>query len=148
MKQTIKEIPFFKNCSETELETFIPLLKEEFFNENKIIFQKGDNGHKMYFILSGKVKIYEVPLGLTKKIFQSFSLQKEEKEISVLNKGDFFGEIALVSQEPRLFSARALTDTQIFSIHQDDLQNLIKSNPEAEKMIAEILIKRILENSK
>lgn len=147
MNEKIKQIPIFENCIDTEVDNLALIMKEEFFSENKVIFQKGDNGNKMYFIFSGEVKIYDTSLGITKKIVQAFSLQKDEKEIAILKKGMFFGEMALISEDTRLFSARALSDSILFSISKDDLKNLIESNPETEKVIGEILVKRVIQNS-
>lgn len=101
----------------------------------------------MYFIQKGKIKIFDTKNGLTQKIAQAFSVHKNEEEITTLESGDFFGEMALISEEPRLFSAKATEDTLIYSINKADLKQLLESNFDAEKVIAEAFVKRILQNN-
>ncbi len=74
MKNKEENLPFLESFTKKEKESIFPLLKEEVFTENQIIFQKGDFGNKMYFIESGKVKIYDTQTGLTSKIVEVFSV--------------------------------------------------------------------------
>lgn len=140
-------IPFIASFTAEEQKSLLPLMREEVFSENQTVFKKGDFGHKMYFIRSGKIKIFDTSTGLTRKIAEAFSVQKKEKEIKTLGMGDFFGEMALISDEPRLFSARAIENSLIYSIDKNDLKQLLNSNFDAEKIIAETFVKRVLENN-
>ena len=77
----------------------------------------------------------------------SFKVNKNEDEVNILKTGDFFGEMALVSNEPRMFFAKAHTDVLLYSIDRNDLKSLIDTNSDAERIIAETLVNRILENN-
>lgn len=140
-------IPFIASFTAEEQKSLLPLMHEEVFSENQTVFKKGDFGHKMYFIRSGKIKIYDTSTGLTRKIAEAFSVQKKEKEIKKLDMGDFFGEMAIISDEPRLFSAKAIENSLLYSIDKNDLKQLLNSNFDAEKIIAETFVKRVLENN-
>lgn len=101
----------------------------------------------MYFIKSGEIKIYDTKTSFGGKIAEAFSVNKGEKEISKLKDGDFFGEMTLISDEPRMFSAKATKTTILNSINKNNLKDLLSSNFEAERIIAETFVKRILKNS-
>lgn len=68
------------------------------------IFSKGDPGDKMYVILNGNVLILD-----------------NGRVLATLNRGDMFGEMALVSRTPRSADARAASDTTVLSLGLDDL---------------------------
>lgn len=68
------------------------------------IFAKGEDGEKMYVILSGSVLILD-----------------GGRMLATLKQGDMFGEMALVSRAPRSADARAASDTTVLSLSMDDL---------------------------
>jgi CRP-like cAMP-binding protein len=89
----------------------------------------------MFIIVEGKVKI-------VKKVGNI------EKVLMVLDKGDFFGEMALVEDKPRSASAIALTTCKLIVIDKNLLKSLIMRNPEfAYKMIIK-MSQRIRETNK
>lgn len=69
------------------------------------IFSKGETGDVMYIILSGRVRIVD-----------------GERELAVLEQGDMFGEMALVSRERRSASAFALDRVSLLALGLDDLK--------------------------
>ena len=88
------------------------------FKKGQIIFREGDTGNYMYAVHSGTVGIY-VNYGA-----------REETKLTTLYADSFFGEMSLISDEPR--SATAVieeNDTTLEIIRADDLQNLFKANP-------------------
>jgi len=147
MDKIAQDIPFFATLSKEEQKSLLPLLQKEVLSENQILFQKGDFGNKMYFIKSGKIKIYDTPTNFTGKIVGAFSVNKKEKEINTLSAGDFFGEMALISNEPRLFFAKSIKNTTLYSINREDLKKLLSSNFEAEKVIAKTFVERVVRNN-
>ena len=59
---------------------------------NTALFQEGDRGEEMYIIQSGKVKI-------------SKRIRGVEKTLATLEKGEFFGEMAILNDKPRSATA-------------------------------------------
>lgn len=105
------------------------------YDEGKVIFNEGDYGKEMFIILDGKVKI-------VKKVGNI------EKVLMILEKGDFFGEMALVEDKPRSATAIAVTTCKVIAIDKNLLKNLILKNPEfAYKMIIK-MSQRLRETNK
>ena len=81
------------------------------------IFREGDLGTEMYIIQDGQVEILR-------------SLDGEERVLSVLDKGDFFGEMSVLEDLPRTASARALVRTRLLQINGSTFDQMLRGNPE------------------
>jgi CRP-like cAMP-binding protein len=87
------------------------------FPKGTVLFHEGDEGEDMYVIRSGRVAIKKrVPHG--------------ETTVAVLEKGDFFGEMALLERIPRTAGAEMEEDGDLVVIGSDIFGDMIKSNPE------------------
>ena len=73
-----------------------------------ILFQKGATGNQMYVVLLGKVGVVE-----------------GKKVIATLATGDMFGEMALVTNEPRSATIVALEDSQLFVLSESTFERLM-----------------------
>ena len=102
------------------------------FKKGQIIFREGDTGNYMYAVHSGTVGIY-VNYGA-----------REETKLTTLYADSFFGEMSLISDEPR--SATAVieeNDTTLEIIRADDLEALFEANPLKIDMILTHLSNRL-----
>lgn len=91
-----------------------------------VLFREGDKGEEMYILQSGKVKI-------TKKI------RGVEKTLATLEKGEFFGEMAILNDKPRSATAETVEDSDMLVIDRKTFETLLRSNVE----IAIRFIKRL-----
>jgi CRP-like cAMP-binding protein len=60
-----------------------------------------------------------------------------------MREGDFFGEIALVTQMPRTASVTATTDVRVLVVTERDFAALLKHSPEVGRGVAEALAERV-----
>jgi CRP/FNR family cyclic AMP-dependent transcriptional regulator len=96
------------------------------FPTGTVLFREGDRGEEMFIIQSGKVKI-------SKKI------RGVEKTLATLEKGEFFGEMAILNDKPRSASAETIEDSDMLVIDRKTFETLLRSNVE----IAIRFIKRL-----
>lgn len=90
----LKKIPLFKNVDEYEMFTIADALKIESFDAADIqVITQGDPGDKFYIVLEGDC--------VAKKAFTPGS---EPKQVAVHKAGDYFGELAIIHNEPRAAS--------------------------------------------
>lgn len=87
------------------------------YRKGETIFKDGELGSEMFIIRSGKVKI-------------SRTIGGKEYIYAVLEKGDFFGEMAVLESLPREGSAVALEDVELISITSSSFEKMIKANIE------------------
>lgn len=87
------------------------------FERGKVIFKEGSYEPCMYDIIEGEVGIY-INYGTS-----------EEKNLTVLKAGDYFGEMGLIEGYPRSATAIALSEVKLSRIGADDFGSYFKSNP-------------------
>ena len=81
------------------------------------IFEEGDLGTEMYMVQSGKVEVVQ-------------RIRGEEKRLAVLEKGDFFGEMAILEGLPRGASVRALEAARVIEVNGSTFGQMLVDNPE------------------
>ncbi|HEX2252996.1 MAG TPA: cyclic nucleotide-binding domain-containing protein [Thermoanaerobaculia bacterium] len=81
------------------------------------IFEEGALGTEMYIIHSGQVEIVK-------------RIGDEDRQLALLEKGDFFGEMAILEELPRAAGARALTDARLVEINGSTFGQMLRDNPE------------------
>jgi CRP/FNR family cyclic AMP-dependent transcriptional regulator len=110
----LKKIPIFSDLSKKELKAIERILHHRKYKENEVLFHEGDPGVGMYIIENGRINI---------------TIGKNQKLLASLSNGEFFGEIALLSETPRTATAKAIKDSHILGFFQSDLFGLIETNP-------------------
>jgi CRP-like cAMP-binding protein len=87
------------------------------FDNGQVLFNEGDDGDDMYIIQSGRVAI-------KKKV------KDADTVLAVLEKGDFFGEMAILERMPRSASAEVVEEGDLIRISGEMFGDMIKANPE------------------
>src|SRR6202140_3092984 len=106
--------------------------KIEPFPKKQAIFSQGDPSDAVFYIQEGKVKLTVV------------SKIGKEATISILNKGDFFGEGCLTGQPLRLGSATAMTDCSVMKIEKKSMVDVLRrEQPFSEMFVAYLLTRNI-----
>ncbi|MFQ3619370.1 MAG: Crp/Fnr family transcriptional regulator [Spirochaetales bacterium] len=95
-----------------------------------IIFHEGDEGKEMYIIQDGKVKI-------------SKSAGDKDLVLAILGKGDFFGEMAIVTRVRRTATAQAVTDVHLLSFDRQGFRSMIEKNSKIAMNIIDKLCRRL-----
>ncbi|GAB3257304.1 hypothetical protein GCM10027347_19670 [Larkinella harenae] len=128
----LKSTRLFADTPENILSTIAPIMKEVTFQEGQTIFEKGEIGTCMFVIYSGSVDIYD-----------------RKERLAQFERGDVFGELALLDAEPRSASALAASDVLLFRIDHEDFYDLMEEREEVLRNIMRILCQRIrLQNEK
>jgi CRP-like cAMP-binding protein len=102
------------------------------FSAGERIFSQGDLGTEMFIIQEGEVEIVKNIVG-------------EAHTLSRLEKGDFFGEMAVLENVPRSADAIASTDVKVVAINGSRFDEMLKKNPEVAVRIIRKYSKRLRE---
>ena len=95
-----------------------------------VIFQEGEEGDQMFIIQEGRVKV-------------SRRIGGKEQVLAVLGKGDFFGEMALVTRERRTATITALEALRLLAFNREGFLNMINKNPKIALNIIDKLCRRL-----
>lgn len=129
----LKKIPLFDGMSEEVLEEVAELLTVERISKNKVVFQQGDPGDAMYIILAGGVKIV------------LYSEDGREVILALLKPGDFFGDMALITEQLRSASVIASEDSSLLRLSRKSLVNQIHKNPNLGMNLLKVMALRLSE---
>ena len=112
--ESISKIPIFENLSDKELSEVARLIHQRTYKKSEAIFKKNAPAEGMYVIIDGSVKIIDHD---TDTVFAS-----------LLN-DDFFGELALLDEEPRSATAVAEEPSELVGFFRTDLLTLMERDP-------------------
>jgi NTE family protein len=130
MRSELRLIPFFSDLSDDVLHAIEKYCRREHYSRGELVFAEGDFGDRMYVIQSGQVKVVSERNG-------------SERIFSYLNPGNFFGETALLTGEPRNASVRVVIDSDLISLGRQELQELIEEYPNIAVEISRELSRRL-----
>ncbi len=82
-----------------------------------LLFREGDRGEEMFILQSGKVRI-------------SKRIRGVEKTLATLEKGEFFGEMAILNDKPRSATAETVDECEMLVIDRKTFDALLRSNVE------------------
>jgi voltage-gated potassium channel len=108
----VARVPLFSRLDAASIADLVAILRARTVPAGTTIIRKGERGNAMYLIASGGVEV--------------------ESAISKvrLEEGDFFGEMALLSREPRSATVTALRATDLLVLDADDFLRLVDRLPE------------------
>ena len=124
----MKGVDLFRDISGEEVSHVAQIAEEIEYGSEQTIFDEGDVGDSMFIIVDGAVRIH-----------------KGDKELAVLSKGKFVGEMALLDQEPRSASVTSTEETTLLEINGEDFYDLMASRMEIMQGIVKILTQRLRE---
>ena len=117
--------------SDEELERLIPLLSERRFRPRQLLFTAGDPPERVYLILKGRVKVYQV------------AENGKEFILDVVGRGGVVGDMAIVEDGERIACAQAIDATVAVSISWEDFSHLLQQSPRLGFAMAELMARRL-----
>jgi CRP-like cAMP-binding protein len=122
----IREVPLFSRLSKKALEGVSKIADEIDLPEGKVLARQGARGREFVVIVEGKAEV-----------------DQNGQRINVLGDGDFFGEIALVTKQPRTATVTTTKSTRALVITERDFLALLKRSPEVAVEVIETLGERL-----
>jgi putative ABC transport system ATP-binding protein len=126
----LAKVPAFATTSPTALTEISQRMAKERYSPGSVIIRQGDEGDKFYVIVDGNV-------GVSQRVGE------ETLERPSLGAGNFFGEAALLTGQPRMATLTALTDVTVYSLGKGDfLQAMDRSGSLANQLRAAFFARR------
>jgi small-conductance mechanosensitive channel/CRP-like cAMP-binding protein len=125
--EALASVPVFVPLDEGELARLSAACEQLSFGRGERIVHQGEPGDAMYVILEGTA-IVSIADG-----------NQAEREVARLSRGEFFGEMALLTGEPRSASVTAVDDLTVVVVHKDSLQSMLHNRPGLAQEMAEIV---------
>src|ERR1700756_2849720 len=115
--ETLRQVPLFESLDDEAAHELCELLDSLDCKSGEVLFRAGHEGDAMYIIEEGKVRI--------------FVRAKDGHEVTLteLQRGDFFGEMALLDGKPRSADARVAEDARLAVLSREHFLSFTRSNP-------------------
>ncbi len=113
----LKSADIFSPFYDEHLTIFAKIAKYKCYDKDELILRQNDTENQSFFLIaSGQVKVF-IP-----------GIDDTEATLSILNKGEFFGEMSLIDGEPRSASVKAVQKSDLLVIRRDDFLNELENN--------------------
>lgn len=104
-------------------------ITQRHFAPGEVIFRQGDSGREVYVIVNGEVEIVREGPG--------------QARIAKLRPGEFFGEMALIMNAPRVATARAGSSLDVLVLNRATFASLFTSLPALRQNFQEVMAERV-----
>ena len=131
--EILAKAELFHTLNEAELLTIARHLQPAPFTKGEAILRQGEEGHRLYLIITGTAQVEIAAPGIPRKT------------ISRLQAGDFFGEMSLMTGEKRSTTVIALEDVECYRLDKEAFHNILHQRPEIAEHISHVLARRSLE---
>lgn len=117
----VAKVPVFSGLGAAAIAEIMRLLHSRTAQEGEVIARRGERADAMHFIVSGSVEV-----------------ELKADENVRLGPGDFFGEIAILAEDVRSATVRAMEETQLLTLEAHDLERLMDWVPEIGRRLREV----------
>jgi voltage-gated potassium channel len=113
-RDIIQKVPFLQRAGESLLRDIALQMHPVVYTPGDYVFREGDPGTEMYFISSGRLQV------LT---------EDGKADLATLGEGDFFGEMALLLDQPRTASVRAVGYCDLYRLEKSSFDAVMAKHP-------------------
>ena len=126
----IADNPLFESLSRPVVRSIAAKLREQHFSPGKIVMQEGEVGDSFYIIHNGHVCAV-------------LNRQGQDCILSEMGPGEGFGEMALLSDQPRSCTIKAIDEAHMFVLNREDFADLYMRFPELAFKFEELRNQRV-----
>ncbi len=127
----LRQVDFLAVLPDDDLHVLAEGTRQRLYTEGEVVVKRGDRTTDLYVVHSGAVRVV-IP----------GRRGEEDREVARLGPGQFFGEMALMTGEPRRATIMAAGDSELYVIGHDELHTVLATHPEFAKSMARIIAER------
>lgn len=127
--ERLSAVDIFAPLTVEETATLAVAAVRHIFAPGETVIRAGDPGSSMFVLHNGRVQV-------------QVSENGTPRTVAVLNEGDFFGEMALFTGEPRTANVVALEETEVLEIGHEAMKRLFDTNPDLVESLSHIIAER------
>ena len=129
----LREMPLFRGLDAAALEEMAALLRPRTYPAQTALFHAGDPGHLLYLVVAGQVRIERI------------SAAGETIHLAYRGRTDYFGELALLDDKPRMASATTVSECVCLTMDREAFQQCLRSTPSMASHVVTTLAERLRE---
>jgi CRP-like cAMP-binding protein len=126
--------PLFSELEPADLASLVPLLTLRMMPGGAVVIEQGDEGRSFFVVVRGGVKV------------DRRTGQGQDVHLATLGSGAFFGEMAMLTDSPRVARVSCLHPTLLFELERETLERLAQRNQQVGRVLAQHTRTRLLRN--
>ena len=127
--ERLSAVDIFAPLSSDEITMLAQAAVSHIFAPSETVIRAGDPGSSMFVVHKGRVRV-------------QVSENGRSRTVATLNEGDFFGEMALFTGEPRTANVLALEETEVLEIGHSAMKRVFDTNPDLVESLSHIMSER------
>ena len=131
-RKALRSVSLFQPLNDKEIESLLDHLRYSPFTKGETATKQGNVAHWLYVLVSGSVEVRLRGDGLT-------------KDVACIEAPGFFGEMGLLTGEPRQADVCALTDIECYRLDKESFNHIIHDRPEVAAEFSRVLAERRIE---
>ncbi|MDP6629843.1 MAG: mechanosensitive ion channel family protein [Kiritimatiellia bacterium] len=131
-KVLLGEIPIFSHLSKEERDQVAERMEEKIYGAGEALVRKGDAGNRFYIVLEGSTSVH-------------LGADTRSPQVALLKRGDYFGEMSLLTGEERSATVVAVCDCHVLELSHLVLQELLREKKSLAEDFAKALKARAAE---
>jgi len=132
----LKGVDFLGALTQEETERLAREVQIAPYPPGMVVVRQGDAGDSLFVIAEGRVEVAVQPAG-----------GGPARVLAVIEAGDYFGEMSLLTGAPRSATIRTLVDTDLLVLTRDALRPVLLTDPSAAERLSQTLGKRKAEHA-
>ena len=124
----IKRVPLFSSASKSELAEIASIADEIDLPAGKELIREGEPGRQFFVLLEGEADV-----------------RRKGRKVNTLGPGDFFGEIALVTERPTTAAVTLTEPSSALVISRPAFRRMLLAQPGVQLQVLETLAERVLD---
>ncbi|MEK6324254.1 MAG: cyclic nucleotide-binding domain-containing protein [Acidobacteriota bacterium] len=130
--EALKRLELFSKLTPEEHRELAERLKVAPFVRGEALTKQGAEAHWLYIIIEGKAEV-------------QVAVDGKREKVASIGEGDFFGEMGMMTGEPRRATVAALTDMLCYRLDKGAFQEIVRRRPEIAEDISHVLAHRSVE---
>jgi len=133
--ELLSRIELFAGLNREQLETLAMDLTQQVFSKGTPVIKQGDPGESMFIVIEGLLHAQI-----------DFGNGHSATRVGHVRPGEFFGEMSLLTGEPRAATVVAATDTLAYEVSKSDMDSIFLNRPQLADDMSRVVAKRRLQN--
>lgn len=126
----LKRVPLFATCSKRDLEAIGRITDELDLPEGRELIAQGQRGQQFFILLDGSAEV-----------------SRDGERINEMHEGDFFGELALISDRETTATVKATSPVRVLVITPQSFRRLMRESESVQEQVLAALAQRMPSDS-
>src|ERR1017187_6475096 len=126
----LRQVDWLRGLNDDELRLLVPTVAVRQFGAGEMLIRAGEQGDSMFIVRRGTAEVF------------ANTADGQTRHLANYSRGDFTGEMALMTGDPRSASVRAITDVEVIEMDREGFTRLFKEHPDAAAGIGDIIAAR------